>query len=265
MSTHHTQGTALITGASSGIGAVYADRLAARGYDLLLVARDRERLDTLAAKLAARDGVRTEILRADLSNSDHLKKIEQRLAEDHDITMLVNNAGIAVTGPFIDSDIDRTEAMIKLNVIAPTRLAHAAAKRMAGQGSGTIINIGSVVAMLAERFAAGYSATKAYVLSLSQTMEAELKGKGVRIQAVLPGTTRTEIWERAGMDVNQLPEHMLMDVGDMVDAALAGLDLGEFITIPALPDMADWERYTAARHALAPNLNLSRPAPRYLK
>ncbi len=265
MSTHHTQGTALITGASSGIGAVYADRLAARGYDLLLVARDRERLDTLAVKLAARDGVRTEILRTDLADSVALKRVEQRLAEDHDITMLVNNAGGAVLGPFIDSDIDKNEAMIKLNVIAPTRLAHAAAKRMAGQGSGTIINIGSVVAMLAERFAAAYCATKAYMLSFSQTLDAELKSKGVRIQAVLPGTTRTEIWERAGMDVNQLPQHMLMGVEDMVDAALAGLDMGELITIPSLPDMADWERYTAARHGLAPNLSLSRPAPRYLK
>lgn len=265
MSTHHTQGTALITGASSGIGAIYADRLAARGYDLLLVARDRERLDALAARLAARDGVRTEILRADLADSVDLKRVERRLAEDHDITMLVNNAGSAVLGPFIESDIDKSEAMIKLNVIAPTRLAHAAGKRMAGQGSGTIINIGSVVAMLAERFAAGYCATKAYMLSLSQTMDAELKGQGVRIQAVLPGTTRTEIWERSGMDVNQLPEHMLMDVEDMVDAALAGLDMGELITIPSLPDMADWERFTAARHALAPNLSLSKPAPRYLK
>ena len=256
-------GTALITGASSGIGATYAERLARRGHDLLLVARDRARLDALAARLRADTGVAVEVLPADLTQRSELAAVERRLREDARITMLVNNAGIAVAGSLVGADPDRLEAMIQLNVVAPTRLAAAVAQRFAAAGGGTLINVASVLALAPELFNGSYSGTKAYVLNLSQALQHELAPRGVRVQAVLPGATRTELWERAGVELAQLPPSMVMDVNEMVDAALAGLDHGETVTIPSLPDHGDWEAYSAARLALAPNLSRDHAAPRY--
>jgi len=256
-------GTALITGASAGIGATYAERLARRGHDLLLVARDRVRLEALAARLRADTGVSVEVLPADLTQRADLARVEQRLREDARITMLVNNAGIAVAGSLVDADPDRLEAMIQLNVVAPTRLAAAVAPRFAAAGSGTLVNVASVLALAPEMFNGSYSGTKAYVLNLSQALQHELAPRGVRVQAVLPGATRTELWERAGIELANLPPSMVMDVNEMVDAALAGLDHGETVTIPSLPDQGDWEAYSAARLALAPNLSRDRAAPRY--
>lgn len=258
-------GLALITGASSGIGATYADRLARRGYGLVLVARDQQRLDGVAARLREQYGAAVETIQADLTLRADLARIEQRLAGDGAITLLLNNAGSTVEGSFVGSDIDKVENMISLNVIAPTRLAKAAAGRMAAAGSGTIVNLGSVVALMPESFSGTYSGSKAYMLNLSQAMQVELGKSGVRVQAVLPGATRTEIWERAGIDLNAFPQEMVMEVDDMVDAALAGLDAGEAVTIPSLPDMAAWDAMTAARHALAPGLSLREAAPRYRK
>ena len=256
-------GTALITGASSGIGATYAERLARRGHDLLLVARDRARLDALAARLRADTGVAVEVLPADLTQRSELAAVERRLREDARITMLVNNAGIAVAGSLVGADPDRLEAMIQLNVVAPTRLAAAVAPRFAAAGGGTLINVASVLALAPELFNGSYSGTKAYVLNLSQALQHELAPRGVRVQAVLPGATRTELWERAGVELAQLPPSMVMDVNEMVEAALAGLDHGETVTIPSLPDHGDWEAYSAARLALAPNLSRDHAAPRY--
>jgi short-subunit dehydrogenase len=255
--------TALITGASSGIGATYAERLARRGHDLLLVARDRVRLEALAARLRADTGVAVEVLPADLTLRADLARVEQRLREDARITMLVNNAGIAVAGSLVGADPDRLEAMIQLNVVAPTRLAAAVAPRFAAAGGGTLINVASVLALAPELFNGSYSGTKAYVLNLSQALQHELAPRGVRVQAVLPGATRTELWERAGIELAQLPPSMVMDVNEMVDAALAGLDHGETVTIPSLPDNGDWEAYSAARLALGPNLSRDRAALRY--
>ncbi|MCA1326517.1 SDR family NAD(P)-dependent oxidoreductase [Herbaspirillum sp. alder98] len=257
-------GTALITGASAGIGATYAQRLAARGHDLILVARDAARLQQLAEQLKARHGVQVEVLPADLTKRADLLTVEQRLRTDAAITLLLNNAGMAVQGQLIDTDIDRVESMIQLNVISVTRLAAAAAAAFGGRGSGTIINIASVLALAPELFNGVYSGTKAYVLNLSQSMQQELAPRGVRVQAVLPGATRTEIWDRAGGSVDDLPAEMLMEVGDLVDAALSGLDQGELVTIPSLPARADWDALQAARQALGPNLSRNRPADRYL-
>lgn len=257
-------GRALITGASTGIGATYADRLAARGHDLILVARDAARLEQVAAGLRAKHGVQVEVLPADLTHRPDLLRVEQRLRTDDGITLLANNAGMAVQGQLIDADIDRYEAMIQLNVVVVTRLAAAAAANFGKAGRGTIINLASVLALAPEMFNGTYSGTKAYVLNLSQSMQTELGPLGVRVQAVLPGATRTEIWERSGGSISQLPAEMLMEVGDMVDAALAGLDLGEAVTIPSLPDVADWNTLTAARQALGPNLSRNQPAARYL-
>jgi short-subunit dehydrogenase len=263
MSSLQSQGTALVTGASSGIGAIYAQRLAARGFDLLLVARDLERLEAAASALRDAHGVQVEVLKADLTQKDDVLKLEQRLRSDSSISLLLNNAGVAADGLLANADLDQLERMIQLNITAVTRLASAAAAGFAKAGRGTIINIASVVALFPERFNATYSASKAYVLSLTQSLNAELDGTGVKVQAVLPGVTRTEIWERSGIDASQIPEEMVMEAGEMVDAALAGLDQGELVTIPSLPNAGDWDAFVAARLVMAPNLSKSKAAARY--
>ncbi|AWA40719.1 SDR family NAD(P)-dependent oxidoreductase [Pseudomonas sp. 22105] len=263
MNSPKSQGTALVTGASSGIGAVYAERLAARGFDLLLVARDKARLESAASKLRDVHGVEVEVLKADLTQKDDVIKLEQRLRSDSSITLLVNNAGVASNGLLANADPDELEKLIQLNVTTLTRLASAAAAAFTSAGRGTIINIASVVALFPERFNATYSASKAYVLSLSQTLNAELEGTGVKVQAVLPGVTRTEIWERSGFDASGIPAEMVMEAGEMVDAALSGLDQGELVTIPSLPDAGEWQAFVAARHVMAPNLSHSSAASRY--
>lgn len=258
-----SKGKALITGASSGIGATYADRLAKRGYDLILVARDAKRLAALADRLTVETGRAIEVLAADLTSKGDLQKITNRLRDDQAITLLLNNAGVGGNGPLANADLELTDTLIDLNITAVTHLASAAAANFSAKGSGTIVNVSSVLALAPELASAAYCASKAYVLNLSLTLNTELSDKGVRIQAVLPGATRTEIWERAGIDVTKYPPEMIMDVEPMVDAALAGLDLGELVTIPSLPDVADWENLNAARLALRPNLSRNEPAPRY--
>jgi short-subunit dehydrogenase len=262
MSKVNHKGTALVTGASTGIGAVYANRLAKRGYNLILTARDAERLKSQADELRL-TGAKVEILPADLGSSTGRAAIEARLAEDRDISLLVNNAGMALVGAFTDIDPDKAEALITLNILAATRLAGAAARAFAARKSGAIINIASVVALVPGRISSVYSASKAYVLNLSQAMEAELAPLGVRVQAVLPGATRTEIWGRAGADVDSLPPEIVMGADEMVDAALAGFDQGETVTIPALPEAKDWQAFEAARLNLGPNLSRNHAAPRY--
>ncbi|MBV7545357.1 SDR family oxidoreductase [Pseudomonas sp. PDM26] len=263
MTSTQSQGTALVTGASSGIGAIYAERLAARGFDLLLVARDERRLEAAATKLRAEHGVQVEVLKADLTQRDDVLKIEQRLRSDSSISLLLNNAGVAADGLLANADMEQMENLIQLNVTTVTRLASAAAASFAKAGRGSIINIASAVALFPERFNATYSASKAYVLSLTQSLNAELDGTGVKVQAVLPGVTRTEIWERSGIDASQIPVDMVMETDEMVDAALSGLDQGELITIPSLPDAGEWDAFVAARHVMAPNLSKSTAAARY--
>ena len=263
MTASHSKGTAVITGASSGIGAVYADRLARRGYDLILVARNRERLDVLAKRLAAETGRAIDVVAADLSDKADLGRVETLLRTDSRVTMLVNNAGVAAVTPLLDSDVDAMDDMIALNVRALTRLTYAAAPGLVARGGGAIVNIASIVAVGPEILNGVYGASKAYVLAFSQSLHKELAGKGVRIQAVLPGATATDLWAKAGRPVEHLPGEIVMSTDDMVDAALAGLDQGELVTIPALPDVADWQAYEAARQKLLPNLSRKNPAARY--
>jgi uncharacterized protein len=206
---------------------------------------------------------RVEVLRADLTRKEDLLGIELRLRGDPSIGLLVNNAGIAAGGTLLDNAPDHLEAKIALNVVAPLRLTRAAVESFADRGSGTIINIASVLTLAPERFNGTYSGTKAFLLNLSLSLHNELKEKGVRVQAVLPGATHTEIWGKAGVDVATFPAATLMDVEEMVDAALSGLDQGEIVTIPSLPDIGDWRRYEAARLALGPNLSRDRAASRY--
>jgi short-subunit dehydrogenase len=263
MSSQNSKGTALVTGASTGIGAVYADRLAKRGYDLVLVARSQEKLNEVASQIQTKSGRKVETLQADLTSASDVKRVADRLATDTSITALVNNAGVAVLGKLVESDPDFVDQMIQLNVTALTRLALAAAPAFAARGNGVIINIGSVVTFLPERFNGSYSGTKAYVLNFSAALKGELVDKGVTVQVVLPGATATPIWEKGGVPIHALPEEMVMSAEDMVDASLAGLDQGEFVTIPSLPHVADFEAFEKARAALAPNLSRKVPASRY--
>ncbi|MGA7776468.1 MAG: SDR family oxidoreductase [Paraburkholderia sp.] len=257
------KGTALITGASSGIGAAYADRLARRGYDLILVARNRDRLDQLANRLSTATGRAVEVVVADLGRKEDVRRVEEILRTDASITMLVNNAGIGGAAPLLQSDADQMESMIDLNVTALTRLTYAVVPQFVQRGNGTIVNIASIVAVAPEVLNGVYGGSKAFVLALSQSLRHELADKGVRVQAVLPGAIRTEFWDIAGQPVENLPQSIVMSVDHLVDAALAGLDQGEFATVPSLPDAADWHSFEAARAALGPNLSRNVPAARY--
>ena len=256
------KGTALITGASTGIGAVYADRLAKRGYDLILVARNEERLSESAARLKS-TGRRIETIVADLTNKEDVKRVAERLSTDPTITALVNNAGLGSARKLLDEKIDDLESMIYLNVTALTRLTLAALPAFIARKKGLLINIASVVALAPDLLNGTYSGTKAYVVNFTQALKNELAGTGVTIQAVLPGATATPFWEKAGRPVDDLPADFVMTAEDMVDASLAGLDQHELVTIPTLPDVADWEKYEAARKALGPNLSRQIPAARY--
>ncbi len=232
-------GGALITGASGGIGAAYAERLARRGYDLTIVARNRGRLDALAARISDGTGRAVEVFVADLRQHEDLARVEAALKQDASLTMLVNNAGVGAVAPMMHSDVDLMEEMIKLNVVALMRLTYAAAPVFAARGHGAIINISSAPAIAPEILNGVYGGTKAVVLTFSQSLQHEFADKGVRVQVVLSGATSTAFWDTAGMPVSNLPAERIMPVGEMVDAALAALDVGELVTIPCLPHIAN--------------------------
>ncbi len=263
MSSSNSRGTALITGASTGIGAIYADRLAKRGYDLVLVARNEARLKELSARLTKQTGRSVTPLRADLSDKADLAKVERLLRESQAITMLVNNAGVGAVTPLLDTDVDKMEDMIALNVTALTRLTYAAAPAFVARGRGTIINIASIVGISPETLNGVYGATKAYVVAFSHSLQHELADKGIRIQAVLPAGTATDFWDKTGLPYDNLPEGTVMSTEDMVDAALVGLDQGELVTLPSLHDGDEWTRFEAARRAMSEHFFHSEPAPRY--
>lgn len=255
-------GTALVTGASTGLGAVYADRLAKRSYDLILVARNEKRLNGVAENIRAKTGQNVTVMPADLNDSSSLGKVEEVLRENDNITMLVNNAGIGSVASSLNADIDAMESMIGLNITALTRLSYAVAPAFVQRGSGTIINIASVVGIAAEILNGVYSASKAYVIAFGHSLQNDLADKGVRIQSVLPGATATEFWDVAGYAA-QKDAAITMSAEDAVDAALAGLDIGELVTIPGLQDGELWERWEADRRNLSANLANSKPAERY--
>jgi len=256
------KGTALITGASSGIGAVYADRLTERGYDLILVARNEQRLSEIAKRLEP-SGRRIETIAADLTKREDVQRVADRLSSDSTITTLVNNAGLGSARKLLDENIDDLESMIYLNVTALTRLALAAIPGFVARRNGLLINIASVVALAPNLLNGTYSGTKAYVLNFTQALKNEVQEMGITVQAVLPGATATPFWDKSGRPVGDLPGEIVMTAEDMVDASLAGLDQQEVVTIPALPDLQDWETFEAARKALGPNLSHQKPAARY--
>lgn len=256
-----TRPTVLITGASTGIGAAYAERFAKRGHDLVLVARDQARLDALAARLRSEHGVAVDVIQADLTQLSDLTAVESRLRDDARIGILVNNAGAALSGHFIDQSTDSVAQLVALNTTALVRLASAIAPRQAKAGDGAIINIGSVVGLAPEFGMSVYGATKAFVLFLSQGLSLELSPQGVYVQAVLPAATRTEIWDRSGVDINTLNE--IMEVGDLVDAALLGFDRREPVTIPPLQEAERWDDLQSARQGLLGQIRQSAVAQRY--
>lgn len=258
-----TKGTALITGASSGIGAIYADRLARRGFDLILVARGKEALATVAAAIVNATGRSVETVQADLGNPEDLRRVETILKEDTSITMLVNNAGVGSVEPMLKANVDAMERLIEINVIALTRLVYAAVPAFVERKRGTVVNLASALALAPGMFNGVYGASKAYVVALTQSLDKELAGHGLRFQAVLPGAIATEFWKASGGSLDHLPEKAVMRAEDAVDAALAGLDLGELITLPSLPDISGWEAYDTARRNLVPYISLNRPAARY--
>ena len=263
MSTASKLGTALITGASTGIGAAYADRFSKRGYDLILVARNKAKLDALAARLRADSGVAIQVLPADLTLKADVLRVEQVLRDDAGISLLVNNAGSATLGALASADIERLDREIQLNVVAPTRLARAVLPGLLARNRGAIINITSVMSQMVQPGNSVYGGTKAYLLHFSEVLALEVGASAVRVQAVLPGATRTALWDGSGVELKNLPPEIVMELDEMVDAALAGFDQGERITVPSLPDTADWQRLAKAREDLRPNLSRQHSAPRY--
>lgn len=254
--------TVLVTGASTGIGAAFAERFARRGHNLVLVARNKARMTDLADRLKAETGGTVDIIEADLANPVQRAVVEDRLRNDANIGILVNNAGSSLAGSFVEQTTDDIDRLVALNTTALVRLAHAIAPRLAKSGEGAIVNIGSVVGLAPEFGMPVYGATKAFVLHLSQALAHQLGPQGVYVQAVLPAATRTEIWDHAGVDVNTMQN--VMEVSDLVDAALVGFDRREPVTIPPLHDAAQWSTFENARQAMIPGYAQSRPADRYL-
>jgi len=262
MSDH--KGTAVVTGASAGIGKTYADRLAGRGYDLLLVARRGDRLTAVAEELRARHGIAVETLVADLSEGADLDRVAAVLAGDARITLLVNNAGTATLGAMAETESAALDAMNELNVTALARLTLAVLPRFKAQDQGTIVNIGSILGFHFLPVSSIYSATKGYVLNFTRGLQQELAGTHIRVQLVAPAATATDLWEISGVPLSALNPNSIMSVEDCVDAALAGLDLGEAITLPSVEDAAPLlAAYDAARIALLGASQTGKPASRY--
>ena len=259
-------GTAIVTGASSGIGKMYAERLAARGYDLVLVARREDRLQHIAADLQARCSIRAQVLVADLSQPAGVAAVIDYMRNDDALAMLVNNAGVSAGGalPLTDTPDNVIAAMIALNITALTALSKAALVAFKKKGAGTIVNIGSGASLFPYPGIAIYASTKAYVYLFTQTLHAEVAGTGIRVQLVTPGAVKSEGWDRAvSAGLNALPAGVVMSTEDCVDAALAGLDQGEAVTAPSLHDISILRDHEAAAGKLMQSLFNAQPAPRY--
>ncbi|MFC0627229.1 SDR family NAD(P)-dependent oxidoreductase [Kribbella deserti] len=224
--------TALITGPTAGIGRAFADKLAADGYDLVLVARDKERLNEIAAEISGRAGVDCEVLAADLTNPAQLAEVEERLGDEaRPVEVLVNNAGFGAKKPFWANTIEQEEKQFDLLVRAVLRLTHAAVLPMISRGSGAVINVSSVAGFVQR---GSYSAHKAWVTNFSEGLAVELRSKGVAVMALCPGFVHTEFHERMGMDKTIIPSFMWLNADELVDAAWADLMKGKAVSVPSL-------------------------------
>jgi short-subunit dehydrogenase len=257
MATHEKSGIALVTGTSSGIGAEYARQLAAAGYDLILAARRRERLERQKEELADTYGISAEVLIADLADGEQRLAVE-RVAGERPLSMLVNNAGVGGIVPFDEMPSDGIQRVMDVNVVALTRLTRAALPGMLSRGRGTIINVGSGLSFTTIPNAAVYAATKAYVVQFTQALNDEVGGKGIRLQALIPGLVRTELGSDAFYD--QFPPDAIMSPEAVVAASLAGLELGELVCIPVLSDVDDWAAANAAIRDIGHRVASAKPA-----
>jgi short-subunit dehydrogenase len=243
--------TALVTGPTAGIGRSFAQQLAARGYDLVLVARDQERLEETAAELRATHSVEVEVIPADLSDRADLARIEARLADpDRPVDLLVNNAGFGLKGRFLDNSVDAESAMLDVLVTAVLRLSHAALSAMTERGRGGVINVSSVAAFLPR---GSYSAAKAWVNSFSEWAANEYRPRGVKVMTLCPGFTKTEFHERMDVSRGSAPDFMWLEADKLVATALADFDKGRVFSIPSAQ-----YKVVAAAARLVPNGLLQR-------
>lgn len=261
---------AVVTGASSGIGQAFAERLAGDGYDLVVVARRRDRLEALAKRLGEQHGAAVDVLVADLTDPAALATVERRVAGDPALVLLVNNAGFGGYMPFVDLEPDQAEALIRLHILAVTRLTRAALPAMLARGRGAIINVSSQLAFSASMSAptlpkrAVYVGAKAYLNAFTETLAHELVGTGVQVQVLCPGIVQTEFHEIVGRDITQLPAQIVASPAHVVQASLAGLRLGEIICVPTLSDTAVLQTSQASQRAVFDSGRTATLAPRYL-
>ncbi|MGV9255669.1 SDR family NAD(P)-dependent oxidoreductase [Streptomyces sp. NPDC003697] len=272
MTENGTPGTAVVTGASSGIGTEYARQLAARGWDLVLVARRADRLTALAEELRDSSGAGVETVVADLARSEDVARVAERVAAD-DVALLVNNAGINGYGPLAEVPTALLTKVLDVNVVTPTVLTRAAVPGMVARGRGAVINVASLLAFagalppgpLPQR--AVYGGTKGYMVTFSRTLAAELEGTPVRVQVVCPGLTATEFHLTAGEapvpgERQRVHDDGGMPAADVVTASLAALETGEVVCVPGLEDAAAVERLAAAELAVRTGSGAAL-APRY--
>ncbi|MGH9188966.1 MAG: SDR family NAD(P)-dependent oxidoreductase [Acidimicrobiales bacterium] len=237
--------TALVTGASSGIGRAFALALAAKGCEVVVVARRRDRLESLASE----HGSKIEVLVADLTDPEGVAAVEQRLGDrQRPVELLVNNAGFGGSGPFASQPVDREEREVRLNVLAPVRLTSAALPGMIERNRGGIVNVSSIAGVQAVPYLATYAATKAYLTSFSQSLHEEVRGQGISVVALLPGMTRTEFHQTAGLDRSRVPGPAWLSAEEVAEAGLRALERGQAVCIPrvgyrvlaAISRMAPW-------------------------
>jgi uncharacterized protein len=230
-----TQPLAVVTGASAGIGKVFCQKLAARGYDLIVVARDGNRLESLRQDLEQRHGIAVEVFPADLTIDTDVSLLAERLTRSPQLALLVNNAGFGTRGPLADASPAQQEAMIRLHIMAPMRLAQAALPVLLQKRRGAIVNVSSVASFLYSAGNVNYCATKAYLTTFSEGLAAEVAGTGVKVQALCPGFTHTEFHQRMKVDVGEVPRWMWMPAERVVETSLRNLERGgPVVCIPGL-------------------------------